>query len=132
MTTPNVAAQGPAGMDARQGDVYWLALAEPGIVHPHVVIQADVINRSRVPTLVVCALTSNLRRAKAPGNVLLEAGEANLPRQSVVVVSQVSAVEKSSLGPYIGSLSSQRVEQILAGMQFLQAMLQRPPAAAED
>jgi mRNA interferase MazF len=70
----------------------------------------------------VCALTSNLQRAKLPGNVLLEAGEANLAKQSVVVVSQVSTVDKSQLGEYIGSLSQQRVQQILAGMQFLQAM----------
>jgi mRNA interferase MazF len=87
-----------------------------------VVIQDDVINRSRINTVVVCALTTNLSRAKAPGNVLLEAGEANLPRQSIVVVSQVSTVNKSQLGEYIGSLNEQRINQILAGMQFLQRM----------
>ena len=86
------------------------------------IIQADVINRSRIETVVVCALTTNAKRAKAPGNVLLEAGEANLPRQSIVVVSQVSTVDKSQLGEYIGSLTPQRVEQILAGMRFLQTM----------
>ena len=74
--------------------------------------------------MVVCALTTNLKRAKAPGNVLLEAGEANLPKQSVVVVSQVSTVDKTKFGEYIGSLSEQRINQILAGMQFLQLMTQ--------
>jgi mRNA interferase MazF len=110
-------------MTVHQGDIHWV-LADSGseIVHPHVVIQDDVLNRSRIRTVVVCALTSNLQRAKLPGNVLLEAGEANLAKQSVVVVSQVSTVEKSQLGEYIGSLSQQRVQQILAGMQFLQAM----------
>jgi len=72
--------------------------------------------------VVVCALTTNLKRANLPGNVLLEAGEANLPKQSIVVVSQVSTVDKSQLGEYIGSLTQQRINQILAGMQFLQRL----------
>ena len=86
------------------------------------VIQDNVINPSRINTVVVCALTTNLKRANAPGNVLLEAGEANLPKQSIVVVSQVSTVDKAQLGEYIGSLTEQRINQILAGMQFLQCM----------
>lgn len=114
-------------MEIHQGDIFWVRSqepngAEPGYTHPQVVIQDDILNRSRIETVVVCALTSNLKRAKAPGNVLLEAGEANLPRQSVAVVSQVSAVHKTQLGEYIGSLSQQRIHQILAGMQFLQSM----------
>ena len=68
-----------------------------------------------------CALTSNLHRASEPGNVLLEPGEGNLPRQSVVVVSQVSSVDKARLGERIGSLSDTRVEQVLAGLRFQQA-----------
>src|SRR5512145_1492511 len=117
-------------MEIKQGDLYWVPLEEPngsdpGYIHPHVVLQEDVFNRSRIKTVVVCALTTNLKRAKAPGNVLLEAGEANLPKQSVVVVSQVSTVEKTQLGEYIGSLTGQRIKQILAGMQFLQSMTER-------
>lgn len=112
-------------MDIRQGDIYWLhAPREGGVTvayaHPYVVIQEDVINRSRVKTVVVCALTSNRNRMTEPGNVLLEAGEANLPKPSVVVVSQVEAVEKTQLGEYIGTLSRQRIDQILAGMRFQQ------------
>src|SRR5215216_6571104 len=114
-------------MAVNQGDIYWVVLdgsngAEPGYPHPHVVIQENVINRSRINTVVVCALTTNLKRAKAPGNVLLEAGEANLPRQSIVVVSQVSTIDKAQLGEYIGSLAEERINQILAGMRFLQRM----------
>jgi mRNA interferase MazF len=67
-------------------------------------------------------LTTNSKRANSPGNVLLEAGEANLPRQSIVVVSQVSTVDKAQLGEYIGSLNQERITQILAGMRFLQLM----------
>ena len=112
-------------MEINQGDIYWISAeepdgTEPGYTHPHVIVQENVLNHSRIKTVVVCALTSNMKRAKAPGNVLLEAGEANLPKQSVVVASQVSVVNKTQLGEYIGSLTEQRVNQILAGMQFLQ------------
>ena len=93
--------------------------------HPHVVIQDDTINQSRIATVVTCALTTNLKRAEWPGNVLLAAGEGNLEKASVVLVSQVQAVEKSALGAYIGTLGVERVKQILSGMRFLQAMLER-------
>lgn len=114
-------------MVVNQGDVYWARSGEPDglesdYAHPYVIIQDNVINRSRINTVVICASTTNLRRAKAPGNVLLQAGEANLSRQSIVVVSQVSTVDKAQLGEYIGSLDEQRINQILAGMQFLQRM----------
>jgi mRNA interferase MazF len=84
------------------------------------VVSDDVFNHSRITTVVVCALTSNLHRANEPGNVLLEVGEGNLPEHSVVVVSQVSSVDKARLGQRIGSLSAARVDQILAGLRFQQ------------
>jgi mRNA interferase MazF len=110
----------------RRGDIFWVEPDEsrgsvPGVPHPHVVVQEDVFNRSRISTVIVCALTSNLHRAHEPGNVLLEPGEGNLTRQSVVVVSQVSSISKTQLGELIGSLSDARVEQILAGLKFQQA-----------
>lgn len=83
------------------------------------VIQNNVFNRSRINTVVVCALTSNLQRAAAPGNVLLEPGEADLPKPSVVVVSQLFTVDKSQLSEHIGTLSKKRVLQILDGMRLL-------------
>jgi mRNA interferase MazF len=108
-----------------QGDIYWVQLESPdvpasGIAHPHVVIQDNLFNHSRIHTVVVCALTTNRKRANAPGNVLLDMGEANLLKQSVVEVSKISSVEKSRLGEYIGTLDPQRIRQILAGIQFLQ------------
>lgn len=108
----------------RQGDVFWVDLGEPsgsgpGYRHPHVVIQNNVFNRSRLNTVVVCVLTSNLKRAKAPGNILLEKGEANLPKQSVVNVSQIFTVDKGDLVEKIGTLSHQRVRQILDGILLL-------------
>jgi mRNA interferase MazF len=108
-----------------RGDVFWVGPDDsrgtvPTYSHPHVVVQDDVFNHSRITTVVVCALTSNLHRANEPGNVLLEVGEGNLPKQSVVVVSQISSVDKTRLGERIGSLSDARVEQILAGLRFQQ------------
>lgn len=108
-----------------QGDIYWVQLedvngAEPGIPHPHVVIQNNIFNHSRINSVVACALTTNIKRASIPGNVLLEADEANLPKQSVVETSKVSTVDKTQLGEYIGSLTEQRTNQILAGLRFLQ------------
>lgn len=107
-----------------QGDVYWVDLGEPlgsesGYRHPHVVIQNNVFNISRISTVVVCALTSNLDRARAPGNVLLSKGEANLPKESVVNVSQIFTVDKKTLEEKIGTLSKQRIGQILDGVRLV-------------
>ena len=111
-------------MNVRQGDIFWISPNNANRIasdhtHPHVVVEDNTSN-----TVIVCALTSNLKRAKEPGNVLLDEGEANLPRQSVVVVSRVSTVDKMQLGEHIGTLAEQRINQVLAGMRFLQAMTQ--------
>jgi mRNA interferase MazF len=111
-------------MVINQGDIYWIELeepkgSEPGYSHPHVVIQNNVFNASKINTVIVCVLTSNLKRAQAPGNVLLERGEGNLSKQSVVLVSQIFTVDKSQLGEFIGTLSEQRVKQILEGIYLM-------------
>ena len=111
-------------MVINQGDIYWIDVAEPtgsspGFTRPFVVIQNNAFNQSQIGTVLVCALTTNLRRAKAPGNVLLDEDEANLPKQSVIVVSQLLTVDKSELIDKIGTLSKQRVEQILEGIKLL-------------
>jgi len=108
----------------RQGDVYWVDLGPPsrsgpGYLHPHVVVQNDLFNRSKLGTVIVCAITSNLKRGEAPGNVPLERGEANLPKPSVVNVSQLFTVDKDELVEKIGTLAADRVEQILAGLDLL-------------
>jgi mRNA interferase MazF len=109
----------------RRGDLFWLraddSRAPATYAHPHLVVRDDVFNQSRITTVVVCALTSNLNRAVEPGNVLLDEGEGGLLKQSVVVVSQISSVEKTLLGARIGALSQARVDQALAGLRFQQA-----------
>lgn len=111
-------------MVVSQGDIYWVELdepsgSEPGYSHPHVIVQNNVFNASKINTVIVCALTSNLKRAQAPGNVLLEQNEGNLPKQSVVLVSQIFTVDKSQLGEFIGKLTERRVRQILDGVYLL-------------
>ncbi len=107
-----------------QGDVFWIDLGVPsgselGFRRPHVVIQNNLFNQSRINTVIVCALTSNLKRASAPGNVKLFAGEANLPKNSVVNVSQFFTVNKSDLIEKIGALSSSRMRQIFDGINLI-------------
>lgn len=107
-----------------QGDLYWIELdaprgSEPGYRHPHVVVQNNLFNRSNIRTVLVCPLTTNLKRAGAPGNVLLKKGEAHLPRQSVVNVSQVLAVDKDELDEYIGTLPPPRLREILNGIKLV-------------
>lgn len=113
-------------MQINQGDIYWIRPNSETPTqlgqhpHPYVVIQDDLFNHSRVHTVIVCALSTNLQHANKYGNVLLERGEASLPQQSVVIVSKVSSVKKAQLGNYIGTLTNDRVAQILAGMRMLQ------------
>ncbi|NPV41375.1 MAG: type II toxin-antitoxin system PemK/MazF family toxin [Anaerolineae bacterium] len=109
------------------GDIYWLALpgpdgSEPGIAHPHVVI--EVLNRAG--TVRVCTISTNLKRVNYPGNLRLAAGEGGLPKPSVVLVSRASTVQKTQLGTYIGSLALERVAQILSGMRFLRRSTDHP------
>ncbi|MBN2090088.1 type II toxin-antitoxin system PemK/MazF family toxin [candidate division KSB1 bacterium] len=111
-------------MVINQGDIFWIDLGEPtgsgpGYRHPHVVIQNNLYNFSRINIVVVCTITSNLKRAEAPGNVLLSKGEANLTKRSVVNISQIFTVDKSDLKEKIGTLSKKRIEQIINGIQML-------------
>lgn len=107
-----------------QGEVYWLdqGMAQgsaPAMLHPFVIVQGDEFNHSRIATTVVCLITSNLQRGLAPGNVVLEQGEANLTKKSVVNVSQLATVDKDELVEKIGSLSEARLRQVLAGIDLV-------------
>jgi mRNA interferase MazF len=111
-------------MVINQGDIYWIELdepegSEPGYKHPHVIVQNNLFNRSRIRTVLVCPLTTNLKRASAPGNVLLDKKESKLPKQSVVNVTQVFTVDKSQLDEYVGSLTPKRTTEILDGIKLV-------------
>jgi len=108
----------------KQGDICWVDLgkpsgSEPGYRHPHLVIQNNVFNKSRINTVIVCSLTSNLQRAQSPGNVLMQKGEANLTKQSVINITQIFTVDKVDLTEKIGAISSERMAQIMEGIELL-------------
>ncbi len=111
-------------MNIQQGDLFWVDLGEPGgsgpgFRHPYVVLQNNIFNASRLNTVVLCGLTSNVERAKAPGNVLLRKGEGNLPKDSVVNITQIVTVDKSDLVEKIGSLTPKRISQIVEVVKLL-------------
>ncbi|MCA1792445.1 MAG: type II toxin-antitoxin system PemK/MazF family toxin [Desulfotignum sp.] len=111
-------------MVINQGDIFWIDFkppdgSEPGFRHPHLVIQNNLFNRSRINTVVVCTLTSNLKRAVSPGNLVLKKGEANLPKKSVVNITQIFTVNKNDLSEKIGTLSKERIFQVLQGIRLL-------------
>jgi len=109
-----------------QGDVYWVRFGSsgdsvPSGMRPAVIVQNDLLNRSKVNTTVVSLITSNQKLARVPGNVMLRKGTANLPKPSVVVVSQVAAIDKSRLLQKIGTLPGPLVDEIIAGCQMVLA-----------
>lgn len=101
-----------------QGDVFWARLSqstgsEPENKRPVVIVQRDSINRSIFHTIVVVPLTKQTRHAHIPGNVLLQKGEANLPRSSLARGTHVMVIDKSRLIEKIGALSKKRTNEIL-------------------
>lgn len=107
-----------------QGDVYWAELPEPsgagpGFRRPVVVVQNDVINRSRISTTVCVPLTSNLAWADAPGNVALTARLTGLPRESVANVSLIFAVDRVFLTERAGRLGAPDLSRILDGIDII-------------
>ena len=87
----------------QRGDVWWASLPEPagsgpGYRRPVVIVQADEFNRSRIGTVIAAAVTSNVRLAAAPGNVLLPRRGAGLGRDSVINVSQLLTLDKERIG----------------------------------
>ncbi len=111
-------------MVVSQGDVWWAELgtpegSAPGFSRPVVVVQGDAFNRSRVATVVCVPLTSNLRWAEAPGNVLLTARTTRLPKDSVANVSQVVTLDRTALREHVVKLPQRRVEAILSGIDVV-------------
>lgn len=82
-------------------------------------VQSDRFNRSRLRTAVVLVLTSNLRLAEAPGNVLLKADETGLPRDSVANVSQFFTVDRGFLDERVGVLPSSRLAEVEDGLRLI-------------
>jgi mRNA interferase MazF len=107
-----------------QGDVFWASLAEPtgsgpGLRRPVVVVQGDAFNASKLATVVVVPLTSNLRWAAAPGNVLLPAGRTGLPKDSVANVSQIVTLDRQVLSERVGRVPASDLVLVLSGIDLV-------------
>jgi mRNA interferase MazF len=107
-----------------QGEVWWADLpapsgSGPGFRRPVVVVQGDALNRSRLATVVCVPLTSNLRWAEAPGNVLLPSRVTGLPKDSVANASQIIALDKGYLTERVGRLTSAKIDLLLSGIDVV-------------
>lgn len=107
-----------------RGEVWWAALPEPlgsgpGFRRPVVIGQIDQFNASRINTVIVVAVTSNLRLANAPGNVFLDGASCGLPKDSVLNVSQVLTIDKSSLTEQIGRLPNHTIDAMDTGLRLV-------------
>ncbi len=111
-------------MVVSQGEVWWADLpppagSGPGFRRPVVVVQGDALNRSRIATIVCVPLTSNLKWAEAPGNVLLPTRVTSLPKDSVANVSQVVTLDREVLDERVGKLSRAMLELLLSGIDVV-------------
>lgn len=110
-----------------RGEVWWAGLpepaaSEPGYRRPVLVISSDDFNRSRIKTVLTAVLTTNLRLAEAPGNVLVAAEETGLPRDSVVNVSQVVTLDKSFLAERAGLVGGRAMLAVEDGLRTVLAL----------
>ena len=111
-------------MVVAQGDVFWASLPDPvglgtGFARPVLIVQGDALNVSRLATVVVVPLTSNIRWASAPGNVLLKRRRTGLPKDSVANVSQIVAVDRGVLSEHVGRVSRAQLELVLSGIDVV-------------
>jgi len=111
----------------RRGEIWWASLpvprgSEPGFRRPVVVVQADSFNQSRIRTLIVAVVTTNLRLAAVPGNVRLDRAEGGLQEESIVNVSQLLTIDKGYLDERLGFLSATRMTAIDDGLRLVLAL----------
>ncbi len=110
-----------------RGEIWWAWLpeprgSEPGYRRPVLVVQSDPFNRSRLQTVVVVALSTNLGIAEAPGNVRLPKRQTDLPKDSVVNISQLFTLDRQFLTEYVGCLSPRWMEKVEIGLRHLLAL----------
>ena len=111
-------------MEIKRGEIWWVKLPEPtgsgpGYKRPLVIIQANEFNKSKINTVIAAVITSNLRLAEAPGNILISAEKSKLPKKSVVNVSQLITVDKSFLIEKVHILSSKIMNKIDDGIRLV-------------
>jgi mRNA interferase MazF len=108
----------------QRGDIWWANLPEPtgsasGYRRPVLVVQADAFTRSRIATVIVVAITGNLRLAAAPGNVFLPTAESGLSKDSVINISQIITLDKSMLDEYVDRISATTLTAVEQGIRLI-------------
>ena len=111
-------------MVIRKGSIYWVDFSpgkgsEPMGKRPGIVVQCDPLNESKLNTVIVFAITSTLKFGELPGNVTLGKGEANLPKRSVINMTQIKTVDKNSIKEKIGSLPKKRMAEVHEGVKLV-------------
>lgn len=111
-------------MVIERGEIWWTDLPEPkgsmpGFRHPVLIIQADEFNQTRLETFIGAVITSNLRLANMPGNVLLTPKQSGLSVDSVVNITQIVTANKSDLFEFVGVISERKMEQIDKGLRLV-------------
>jgi mRNA interferase MazF len=110
-----------------RGEIWWADLPEPeasgpGFRRPVLVIQSDGFNRSRIATVIILVISSNLRLANAPGNVLLPRRLTGLGKDSIANVSQVLTVDKMFLTEKVGSLPPTLLRDVENGLRLVMGL----------
>ena len=108
----------------KRGELWWANLSEPsgsepGYKRPVLIVQADTFNESKISTVIAVIITSNLRLAQAPGNVLLPEKQTKLKKDSVANVSQIVTIDKSFLSEKIGKLNLNLFQQVEIGLKLV-------------
>lgn len=111
----------------KRGELWWASLpvptgSGPGYRRPAVILQANQFNESRIATVVVAVVTSNLALADAPGNVRLSKTDSGLTKPSVVNLSQLVAVDRSRLTARVRALPSDVMQSVDAGLRLVLAL----------
>jgi len=107
-----------------KGEIWWATLptpraSEPGYKRPVLILQSDAFNRSNINTVICAVITSNIRLARAPGNVILSKKDSNLPKKSVVNVSQIVTLDKSYLTECVGAISKNLMGKVENGIKLV-------------
>ena len=113
-------------MDVENGTIYWVHFdagdSQGTVKRPFLNIQSDILNESRLNTVVLLALTDNPDFSRLPGNVTLDRGEANLPKRYVINVSQLLTLEKKALIEPIGAIDADRMREVYEGVKLVLSM----------
>lgn len=107
-----------------RGEVWYAELPDPvgsgpGFGRPMLVVQSDTFTSSRLDTVVVIPLTSNVRLAAAPGNVFLPANVVPLDRDSVVNISAITSIDRSLFVTKYGNVPPDLMDEVDYGLRQL-------------